>query len=117
MWVPENRGQGLSRDKGYNRMLCLCSYFLSLTVLDYRGRLLCAKIHPSENPIVDVLSTKLMALLGPKGWIGPEDCQPWQRDWLDQYGEIPLGLARPKSTAEVSDVLRLCYGEGVPVVP
>ena len=58
-----------------------------------------------------------MALLGPKGWIGPEDCQAWQRDWLDQYGEVPLGVARPKSTAEVSDVLRLCYAEGVPVVP
>ena len=66
---------------------------------------------------MDVLSKKLMALLGLKGWIGPEDCQPWQRDWLGQYGEVPLGVARPKSTSEVSDVLRLCYAEGVPVVP
>jgi len=66
---------------------------------------------------VDVLSTKLIALLGPKGWIGPEECQPWQRDWLDQYGEVPLGVARPKSTAEVAEVLRLCQAEGVPVVP
>jgi len=66
---------------------------------------------------VDVLSTKLKALLGPKGWIGPEDCQPWQRDWLDQYGEVPLCVARPKSTSEVADVLRLCHAEGVPVVP
>jgi FAD/FMN-containing dehydrogenase len=66
---------------------------------------------------VDVLSTKLIALLGPKGWIGPEECQSWQRDWLDQYGEVSLGVARPKSTAEVADVLRLCYAEGVPVVP
>jgi len=66
---------------------------------------------------VDVLSTKLIALLGPKGWIGPEECQPWQRDWLDQYGEVPLGVARPKSTAEVADVLRLCFADGVPVVP
>ena len=66
---------------------------------------------------MDVLSTKLMALLGLKGWVGPEDCQPWQRDWLDQYGEVPLGVARPKSTAEVAEVLRLCHAEGVPVVP
>jgi len=66
---------------------------------------------------VDVLSKKLMALLGNKGWIGPEDCQPWQRDWLDQYGEVPLGVARPKATSEMSDVLRLCYAESVPVVP
>ena len=66
---------------------------------------------------MDVLSTKLIALLGPKGWIGPEECQPWQRDWLDQYGEVPLGVARPKSTAEVAEVLRLCQAEGVPVVP
>jgi len=66
---------------------------------------------------VDVLSKKIMVLLGPKGWTGPEDCLPWQRDWLDQYGEVPLGVARPKSTSEVAEVLRLCYAEGVPVVP
>ena len=66
---------------------------------------------------MDILSTKLTALLGSKGWIFPKDCQPWQRDWLDQYGEVPLGVARPKSTAEVAEVLRLCYAEGVPVVP
>ena len=64
-----------------------------------------------------VLSKKLLALLGPKGWIAPKDCLPWQRDWLDQYGEVPLGMARPASTAEVSKVLRLCGAEGVPVVP
>ena len=59
----------------------------------------------------------LKILLGPKGWVGPEDCLPWQRDWLDQYGEVPLGVARPKSTAEVAEVLRLCCAEGVAVIP
>lgn len=66
---------------------------------------------------MDVLSTKLMVLIDPKGWEGPKDCQPWQRDWLDQYGEVPLGVARPKSTSEVAEVVRLCHSEGVPVVP
>ena len=36
---------------------------------------------------------------------------------MDQYGEVPLGVARPKPTAEVADVLRFCYAECVPVVP
>ncbi|MDB4242835.1 FAD-binding oxidoreductase [Gammaproteobacteria bacterium] len=66
---------------------------------------------------MNILSKKLMALLGLRGWVGPKDCRPWQRDWLDQYGEAPLGVARPKSTAEVAEVLRLCHAEGVPVVP
>ena len=70
-----------------------------------------------ENPIVEVLSAKLAALLGVKGWVGPEDCKPWQRDWLDQYGEVPAGVARPKSTSEVAEVVRLCNANGVPVVP
>ncbi len=72
------------------------------------------KIDSSENLVLEILSTKLTALLGFKGWIEPEDCQPWQRDWLDRYSEVPLDGARPKSTA---DVLRLCCFEGVPVVP
>ncbi len=66
---------------------------------------------------MDQLSTKLMVLLGPEGWVGSEHCQQWQRDWLDQCGEVPLGVARPKSTAEVADVLRLCNAADVPVVP
>ncbi|MDB2670815.1 FAD-binding oxidoreductase [Candidatus Pseudothioglobus singularis] len=66
---------------------------------------------------MDVLSKKLTMLLGHKGWMAPEDCQPWQRDWLDQHGEVPLGVALPKSTAEVGEVLRLCCAEGIPVVP
>ena len=66
---------------------------------------------------MEIFIKKLIALLGPKGWIGPEDCLPWQRDWLDQYGEVPLGVARPKSTSEVADVLRLCHSENIPLVP
>jgi FAD/FMN-containing dehydrogenase len=66
---------------------------------------------------VDALSKKLKTLLGSKGWIEAEDCSPWQTDWLNQYGEVPLGVARPKLTSEVAEVLRLCHAAGVPVAP
>ena len=66
---------------------------------------------------MDTLPKKIIELLGPKGWVDSENSKPWQRDWLDQYGEVPLGVARPKSTSEVSDVLHLCNEEGIPVVP
>ena len=66
---------------------------------------------------MNLLSKKFTALLGSKGWISPENCLPWQRDWLDQNGETPLGVARIKSTAEVTEVLRLCRSEKLPIVP
>tara|TARA_B100001093_G_C26860131_1_gene1029665 strand:- start:13926 stop:15326 length:1401 start_codon:yes stop_codon:yes gene_type:complete len=65
---------------------------------------------------VDV-SQKLITILGKKGWVGPDDSVPWQRDWLDKYGEIPLGVARPSSTKELQQVIRICYSNKVSVVP
>jgi len=66
---------------------------------------------------VKELSKKLSTLLGPKGWVSPENCLPWQRDWLDQNGEVPLGVARITSTDEATEVLRLCCAEKVAIVP
>lgn len=63
------------------------------------------------------LAAELTSLLGKKGWISAADSAPWCRDWLDKFGEIPLGIARPASTAEVSQVVQLCAAAGVPVVP
>lgn len=42
-----------------------------------------------------------------------------QGDWLIKAGpdDIPLALALPRDTAQVSAVLRLCHEAGVPVVP
>ena len=42
---------------------------------------------------------------------------PYRRDWLDRYGTEPLGVARPASTPEVSEVVRLCREAGLAVVP
>ncbi len=66
---------------------------------------------------MDILSKKFKSLLGPKGWIPSSDSLPWQRDWLDQYGEIPLGVARPKSSEELQAVLKLCNSENIFAVP
>lgn len=63
------------------------------------------------------LIANLSSLLGHKGWIDAVESAPWQRDWLNKYGELPLGVARPCSTAEVSKVLSLCNENGVHVVP
>lgn len=63
------------------------------------------------------LADELSCLLGRRGWRSPPNCQPWQRDWLNQSGEEPLGVAMPASTAEVTQILKLCHQAQVPVVP
>lgn len=64
-----------------------------------------------------MLAESLAELLGPKGWIAPPDARPWSRDWLDRYGEVPLGVARPADTGEVAQVVAACHAAGVAVVP
>lgn len=63
------------------------------------------------------LAAHLSEILGPRGWIPGHEAAPWQRDWLDRYGERPLGVARPGSTAEVAAVVTACHGAGVALVP
>lgn len=63
------------------------------------------------------IGARLADILGPKGWLTGADAAPWRRDWLDRYGEAPLGVARTASTEEVSAVLAACHAAGVPVVP
>lgn len=62
------------------------------------------------------LAGRLAALLGPSGWIPGADAAQWRRDWLDRYGEMPLGVARPNSTEAVAQVVAACHRAGVPVV-
>ncbi|MGV6873939.1 FAD-binding oxidoreductase [Pseudochelatococcus sp. B33] len=63
------------------------------------------------------LATPLSQVLGPKGWLSGEDAAPYRRDWLDRCGEQPLGVARPASTQEVAQVMKICARADVPVVP
>lgn len=63
------------------------------------------------------LAAQLADILGHNGWVGSNDSAPWTRDWLDRYGERPLGVARPASTEEVAAVVRACASAKVPIIP
>lgn len=63
------------------------------------------------------LNSSLQSLLGERGWLTPPDTKPWERDWLNRFGEQPLGVAKPATCDEVSQVLKLCKSASVPVVP
>ena len=39
------------------------------------------------------------------------------KDWTGQYGAVPLAVARPKTTQEVAELVRLARSLAVPVVP
>ncbi|KZX92662.1 FAD-linked oxidase [Erythrobacter sp. HI0019] len=63
------------------------------------------------------IESKLASLLGERGWVPAAESGPWHRDWLDKFGELPLGVARPSSTSDVAEVVRICSSAGLPVVP
>lgn len=64
-----------------------------------------------------MLEATLRQILGPKGWVASADARPWSRDWLGRYGAPPLGVARPASIEEVSQIVAACHATGVAVVP
>ena len=45
------------------------------------------------------------------------DTAPFVTDWRDRYHGRALLVARPGSAAEVAEIIALCAGRGVPVVP
>lgn len=56
-------------------------------------------------------------ILGESGWLPGETAERYSRDWLNRYGVPPLGVARPASTEQVSQVVAACYAADIPVVP
>ena len=64
------------------------------------------------------LFEKLAARLGPKGWArDPEALAPHLVEWRGKFtGSTPF-LAMPATTAEVSDVVRLCAEAGAAITP
>ena len=56
-------------------------------------------------------------ILGKEGWINSDNSSSWQRDWLNQYGEKPIGVARPSSTSQVSEIIKICNNFAIFIVP
>ncbi|HXN11098.1 MAG TPA: FAD-linked oxidase C-terminal domain-containing protein [Steroidobacteraceae bacterium] len=46
-----------------------------------------------------------------------EDTRPYECDGLTLYRQLPMLVVLPETEAEVAQILKLCHGQGVPVVP
>jgi FAD/FMN-containing dehydrogenase len=57
----------------------------------------------------------LRELLGPGGFLGPEETALRPANFKTPTPRTAIGLVRPRSTAEVSAILRLCHEAGQPV--
>jgi glycolate oxidase len=64
------------------------------------------------------IAAKLRAILPPECVVTDADgVRAYETDALTAYRQLPMMVVLPRTTAEVSAVLRLCEGEGVKVVP
>ncbi|MCZ8376037.1 MAG: FAD-binding protein [Beijerinckiaceae bacterium] len=76
------------------------------------------------TPQADILARResilagLAALLPPECLITSEDeRRAYETDAFTAYRRVPMAVALPRNTAEVSAVLAYCHAESVPVVP
>ncbi|MEX0301589.1 MAG: FAD-linked oxidase C-terminal domain-containing protein [Leisingera sp.] len=77
---------------------------------------------PSPNPAIlarkAALAARLSAVLPPDALIQDEmETRAYECDALTAYKCPPLMAVLPRTTQEVSEILRICHEEGVPVVP
>ena len=77
---------------------------------------------PKPNPVVMSkrarVLTRLAEILPSEGLIVDEaERRAYECDALTAYRCLPLAVALPSTTDEVSNMLRVCHEEGVPVVP
>ncbi len=68
-------------------------------------------------PHAAVLAT-LQACMSPDLFLtGAAEMQPYERDWSGDHRGIPLAVARPRSTAELADLVARCAASRLPIVP
>jgi FAD/FMN-containing dehydrogenase len=70
------------------------------------------------RPVPAAVVERLKAVVGAAGYLDqPADMAPYWTSFRDQWiGRVPLVL-RPKSTAEVAAIVRICAAAGVGIVP
>lgn len=62
--------------------------------------------------------TALKTLLGETGVLtAPEDRAPFERDWRGLSDHPAVAVALPKTARQVSDIVKLCAGHGIAIVP
>ncbi len=59
----------------------------------------------------------MAARLGPGGVLTGAETAPWQADWTGKFDAAPEAVLRPRTTEEVSAILKAAYAAGTPVVP
>jgi FAD/FMN-containing dehydrogenase len=60
----------------------------------------------------------LKSRLGPKGFTSdPHDMAPWLEDWRKRYRGAAAAMLSPATTADVAEIVRLCAGARVALVP
>jgi glycolate oxidase len=66
----------------------------------------------------DQIVAALRQIVPGEGVIASErEMKPYESDGLTAYRQVPMIVVLPETTAQVSDILRYCHGEGVRVVP
>ena len=62
--------------------------------------------------------TALKDLLGAHGVLtAPEDRAPFERDWRGLSNHPAIAVALPKTTKQVSDIVKLCAAQNIAIVP
>lgn len=68
-------------------------------------------------PDTDILD-RLKSTVGPRGWIAdPADVEPYLVEMRGLYHGATALVLRPASTAEVSEIVRICAAARLPIVP
>ena len=71
-----------------------------------------SKVHMSQQAMEEIKQ-----LLGPRGWLEGEDIATYTADIRGAYKGEAMLVARPASTEEVSEVVKICRRHGVCIVP